>query len=1149
MSRMSECRVVGRRRTFLALSLSVLLGLGVPSGVARAQADDAAASQGARLVREGGYPELHVDGAPFFLHAARFFYFRVPRDLWESALEGHRRLGINTIDLVIPWNWHEPQEGELDFGGRRNPRRDLRGLLQLITEKGFKLIARPGPLIGADWRHSGYPDWLLARPEYAMSPQARQQGRAPPPAELAARDPEAAARAWLRIPGHLDQARRWLTAVAKELAPYAASHSLTVRVVTEKGEETKRVPGPLVLVQVGDLPPAATAPVGPAHARYVAALRAALAQGGLDTLWVVPAQPAGEQVGGVDGAIGEWRPTGPPASSAELLLGARDAAELEYAVERLKAQPGFPPLLAGYESSWPAPADDARPPVSPAANTLLSSRLAIGRGARGLNYVPAQDTLTPAGYEIPAAHRHYRWDAALDVNGNERPRSRAVLRNAHVLPLWGHRLAASHLRADFGVVVPAAPGERRIPMQIGRVGYLAGLAAELLDPERQPVEQLLRHALVVLPALRERLSEAAQSALVEYVRRGGVLAVVGRSPGNEAWGALGEREPAAGARRSRRFGEGRVLEAEDFYSWVELEESFRETRMRGEEPAAVRALQELLSAAGGRPAVRRGVEGPGTGELAVTQLVSDAGTGPLGARTGGEGLLSVTNLSFDETGEETLNVLSPRAGLRGAEEDYLLLGVQVPPRESLLLPLHYPLCAAAKPEARCRDEVVAAGAELLRVERDGQAIELTWYAPARAQVILRLARPPNRVRLEELRPEAEWVPGRNELRVSVPRGAWPSFERVLRIQLPYTPFLPEPRKEKRRGRSDFDAGVADAVRLPLGDDASLGTHPPLVTLAADGTGQMLVEGTNHDVLGRDLDFRVEGPVRGSAEMGLGTGETRQVVMNLKPGARTARAGNDEGSGEDGLLWAEVEVRSGRERRRSPIALVPLRKEGTTPYQYDFDRDGAAEWVVENAALRLIVSPEEEGRALALVDKESQANLLTSVGGMLEQPGDAPLGTHRRYTAAWRKEGTDTGLELREAESSAPIEKVVRLDGADGATVHYTVPAKAAWPVAILTSVPAERGEPGTRFCWTESGAAPERCDALPPGAEALHVPEAVRRVEVRTPGRAGLAIAWDAGRMRIERKRFSALLRVELPGSEDGAAVRLTLRYQVLRGR
>ena len=131
------------------------------------------------IFSNNGEPELRVGGVPFFVHAAQFDYFRIPADLWPRSLLGYRDLGINTIDLRIPWNWHETQDGLFDFDGRTNPGRDLRSLLALIARMRFKIIVRPGPMIGDQWRNAGIPAWLLANPGYGMSPGEIQDGLPP----------------------------------------------------------------------------------------------------------------------------------------------------------------------------------------------------------------------------------------------------------------------------------------------------------------------------------------------------------------------------------------------------------------------------------------------------------------------------------------------------------------------------------------------------------------------------------------------------------------------------------------------------------------------------------------------------------------------------------------------------------------------------------------------------------------------------------------------------------------------------------------------------------------------------------------------------------------------------------------------------------
>src|ERR1019366_10405442 len=95
-------------------------------------------------------------------------------------------------------------------------------------------------------------------------------------------------------------------------------------------------------------------------------------------------------------------------------------------------------------------------------------------------------------------------------------------------------------RADFGIVdlrgcLAAAPADESVTShvagtieQLFRVSGLAGFTPELVNPAAQSVERLLRDTVILLPVPEENgnnlpLSEKAQTALVEFVRRGGGL--------------------------------------------------------------------------------------------------------------------------------------------------------------------------------------------------------------------------------------------------------------------------------------------------------------------------------------------------------------------------------------------------------------------------------------------------------------------------------------------------------------------------------------------------------------------------------------------------------------------------------------------------
>ena len=101
-------------------------------------------------------------------------------------------------------------------------------MLGLIARMRFKLIVRPGPVIGDHWRNSGIPSWLLAYSEYGMSAADIQDGVTPHNAQLADRDSNAAARGWLANETHMTYTRRWMTAVAKVLAPYSANNMISI---------------------------------------------------------------------------------------------------------------------------------------------------------------------------------------------------------------------------------------------------------------------------------------------------------------------------------------------------------------------------------------------------------------------------------------------------------------------------------------------------------------------------------------------------------------------------------------------------------------------------------------------------------------------------------------------------------------------------------------------------------------------------------------------------------------------------------------------------------------------------------------------------------------------------------------------------------
>lgn len=111
-------------------------------------------------VRDG---QFWCDDAPQLLQAGELHYFRTPRPAWRQRLELLQRAGFNAVAAYIPWLWHQPAEGACDFDGRTHPLRDLSGFLDLAAEMGFFIIARPGPYIMAETINEGIPPWVFAR--------------------------------------------------------------------------------------------------------------------------------------------------------------------------------------------------------------------------------------------------------------------------------------------------------------------------------------------------------------------------------------------------------------------------------------------------------------------------------------------------------------------------------------------------------------------------------------------------------------------------------------------------------------------------------------------------------------------------------------------------------------------------------------------------------------------------------------------------------------------------------------------------------------------------------------------------------------------------------------------------------------------------
>ena len=1199
---------------------------------------------GVQIVSNAGEPELRVDGVPFFIHAAQFDYFRIPPDLWFQSLERYKELGINTIDLRIPWNWHEISDAEFDFDGHTNPRRNLRGLLQLIAEKHLKCVARPGPLIGDHWRNAGYPAWLLAYSDYKMNESAIEAGLAPPDAELAAQDGNAAARDWLANETHMTYARRWLTAIARELAPYASRNTIQITEPGEREVETqeKEISGPLLFVALDDAVTIQTGSGTPDLLQYLSELRRALARGGLNaaTFMNVPSivsqgapslsiASETEDRKGV-GLTAAWLFKPPTeqavpehaAASSEGHERARltsfHASAISFLVTSLGTQPDFPPLLSGFATTTFAPAGDIRAVQPPPENILLASRLLLGNGVRGITYSPLQDTVTPAGWGTPFAARYFRWDAALDLAGNHGPNATGVERNGRLISTWGAMLASSHPRADFGIVDlrtclgAATAGEAaasqiaRTIEQIFRVSGLTGFTPELLNPAAQSVDRLLRSAVILLPVPGGNgsnlpLAEKAQTALLEFVRRGGVLIYFPSRPTGALLEPLWKGAPASPTTGEGfvewPFERGRVIaSSNDFYSWVSLTENLEQNRAQTESSPAAESLTTLLARAGASRSLRSTDSSKLNPEVFVAQLVSNEDS-PSSARPHAcveeqlcaAALVSVTNLGADQPAEASFEILDPGARAAGATPATIPFDVTVPARESLLLPVHAPLCSASVDE-HCTDEVISAGAELLGAERDGKILELTFYTPAHATVRLHLESQPTKVELgPDFRLESQWKQETGELEFSLLRGAAPGYLRVLLVHLRYKPHVAEKPDAGKNHRQSSEYQVFDAVRLPLATDASIPSGPPLILAGPGSGGNFVVASWNRADNVRPIDFSLDGAFHGTGSGRIFPGEQLFSRLRFQPIHNSTTADTAAIAGSDGLLRGQLTLRSGHEHTSVPILFVTANEAGNTHYQYDFDRDGSPEWVLESNRLRLIVSPADGGRALALVDKSTNDDLI-ALGGALHDflvldtpataamPASGDFASNRAYRAAWVEEKQGTGLQLayNEHENSPAglhVEKTLRLTAPETIETTYRISLGASAPSApandfgpkqsfiSMLSVPAFASEEvTTHFCWqsvsssasntstnaTAKSGSGAHCQDFIPSGEPVTIPAEITRLEIQSAGRRTLTVEWTSAHANIVPRNFSAQVEFAIPAPPPGAApTEFTLRYTV----
>lgn len=101
--------------------------------------------------------DFYLDNQPFKILSGAIHYFRVHPDDWYHSLYNLKALGFNTVETYVPWNLHEPKQGQFTSEGIL----DLEAFLDIAADLGLYAIVRPSPYICSEWELGGLPAWLL----------------------------------------------------------------------------------------------------------------------------------------------------------------------------------------------------------------------------------------------------------------------------------------------------------------------------------------------------------------------------------------------------------------------------------------------------------------------------------------------------------------------------------------------------------------------------------------------------------------------------------------------------------------------------------------------------------------------------------------------------------------------------------------------------------------------------------------------------------------------------------------------------------------------------------------------------------------------------------------------------------------------------
>jgi beta-galactosidase len=146
-----------------------------------------------------------LDNKPFQMISGEMHYSRVPREAWRQRMRMARAMGLNTIGTYVFWNVQEPEKGRFDFSGNN----DIAAFVRTAQQEGLWVVLRPSPYVCAEWEFGGYPYWLQNEKGLVVRSKERK---------------------------YLEEYRRYLVALGRQLAPLQVNHGGNILMVQVENE-------------------------------------------------------------------------------------------------------------------------------------------------------------------------------------------------------------------------------------------------------------------------------------------------------------------------------------------------------------------------------------------------------------------------------------------------------------------------------------------------------------------------------------------------------------------------------------------------------------------------------------------------------------------------------------------------------------------------------------------------------------------------------------------------------------------------------------------------------------------------------------------------------------------------------------------------